>query len=304
MSTKQEVPAIYLAMACVMRDMQAVAKNQKNQIQGFNFRGIDDVLNALHPIFSDHGIFCLPSVEKLERKEMEKNSKGNANICTHLTVRYRFTSATDGSFVEAVIIGEGTDYGDKSTAKAMSAAYKSCLIQAFLIPTRDIEDGDRDPTIDPHESLRRENDRCMEEEKSRMERLGLDPKLAEPMDTKTTEPAEKQAKEPAKKASKQATTPPPEPAKQESAPSQPETKKPAATKPGKEPEWASYVIACIKQPRFAGRRLDDLTFDELSDIVEIWVEKYAEKRKAENDTARIHEADMITKAFEARKKEQ
>ena len=53
---------IYQAMAEVMKDIDAVGKNQKNQQQGFKFRGIDDVYNAVHPILAKHGVFTVPTV--------------------------------------------------------------------------------------------------------------------------------------------------------------------------------------------------------------------------------------------------
>ena len=44
------------------------------------------------------------------------------------------------------VIGEGMDSGDKSSAKAMSVAYRIALIQLLAIPT-----GDRDPDHDVYE---------------------------------------------------------------------------------------------------------------------------------------------------------
>lgn len=41
-------PTIHQAIAGVMKDVGAVGKDRSNQQQGFKFRGIDDVMNALH----------------------------------------------------------------------------------------------------------------------------------------------------------------------------------------------------------------------------------------------------------------
>ena len=40
---------IYNAICGVMADIAAVGKNKKNKQQGFMYRGIDDVMNALAP---------------------------------------------------------------------------------------------------------------------------------------------------------------------------------------------------------------------------------------------------------------
>ena len=43
------VPMIYKALAGVIADVGSVAKDKVNRQQGFKFRSIDDVYNALHP---------------------------------------------------------------------------------------------------------------------------------------------------------------------------------------------------------------------------------------------------------------
>lgn len=42
-------PMIYKALAGVIADVGSVAKDKVNRQQGFKFRSIDDVYNALHP---------------------------------------------------------------------------------------------------------------------------------------------------------------------------------------------------------------------------------------------------------------
>ena len=52
---------IHPAMVAAMRDIDAIAKEQRNDQQGFVFRGIDDVINAVGPVLRTHGIFMLPT---------------------------------------------------------------------------------------------------------------------------------------------------------------------------------------------------------------------------------------------------
>lgn len=134
---------IYKQMAAVLNSVGAIEKNRKNtQGQGYNFRGIDDVFNTMHPIFAEHGIFSIPTVIDMLREERKSNSGGNL-IYTLLTVKYTFY-ADDGSSVEAIVKGEAFDSGDKSTNKAMSAAQKYAILQTFCIPT--IEEKDTETT--------------------------------------------------------------------------------------------------------------------------------------------------------------
>jgi len=131
---------IFEAMAEVMRDVDAIGKNQKNQQQGFKFRGIDDVYNAVHPIFAKHGVFTAPTV-LAERVEERQTKSGGNLIYRILTIKYTFF-ASDGSSFETTVVGEGMDSGDKGANKAMAVAHKYALLQTLCIPTEDMIDPD------------------------------------------------------------------------------------------------------------------------------------------------------------------
>ena len=133
---------IYEAIIGVMRDIGAIGKTQKNLQQKYMFRGIDQVYNALQPAMVKNGVFAVPIVEKEERTE-RTTEKGTVIFYSRLHITYRFYAA-DGSYIEARVIGESMDTGDKATNKAMSAAYKYACFQVFCIPTEDMPDADRD----------------------------------------------------------------------------------------------------------------------------------------------------------------
>lgn len=141
-----ENPLIYKKMAQIMADVPAIGKGQKNQQQGFMYRGIDDVMNDLHKLFADNGVFILPMVEEYN-VDVKQTSKGGLMYRTHVKVRYRFV-AEDGSSIETVNVGEAMDSGDKSMNKAMSIALKYSLMQMLLIPTKENKDPD-DVTPEP-----------------------------------------------------------------------------------------------------------------------------------------------------------
>lgn len=144
---------IYLAMAAIMSDIEAIGKDKENKDQGFKFRGIEDVMNELHPIFKAHGVICLPRLQKIEIRDAGVTKSGVTKTRAIVEMGYRFT-ATDGSFVDALTAGEGLDSSDKSTAKSMSVAFKYALTQTFLIPTADVVEGDYySPTVDAREEL-------------------------------------------------------------------------------------------------------------------------------------------------------
>lgn len=138
---------IYNAILGVMADVGAIGKDKKSQTQGFKYRGIDDVMNALQPAMVRHGLFVAPTIIEQKREERQ-TSKGNNLIYSICQVKYTFY-AKDGSNIDVVVIGEGMDSGDKATNKAMSIAFKYACFQLFCIPTEEMKDPDQ---VTPPES--------------------------------------------------------------------------------------------------------------------------------------------------------
>ena len=141
-ATTNAGPKIYPAMAKIMQATGAIAKNKQNESQGYKFRGIDDVMNELHSKFAEAGVFILPRVIESNRDERPTKS-GSIAVYSTVRVEYKFI-ASDGSFLTCEVVGEGMDYGDKSTNKAMSAALKYALLQMLLIPTEEDKDSEKD----------------------------------------------------------------------------------------------------------------------------------------------------------------
>ena len=133
----EATPKIYKAICDVMADIGAVGKNQKNKQQGFMFRGIDAVMNAINPALVKHHVFVVPEI--LEQTREERTTKtGNNLIYSICRIKYTFY-AEDGSSVSAITIGEGMDSGDKATNKAMTTAFKYACFQVFCIPTEEMK---------------------------------------------------------------------------------------------------------------------------------------------------------------------
>ena len=147
-----EKPFIYQAITKVMEEVGCVGKNQKNQQQGFMFRGIDAVMNAIYPALVKNKVFIVPEVLEHEREE-RKTKSGTNMIYSICKIRYTFF-AEDGSSVSAVVIGEGMDTGDKATNKAMAIAFKYACFQVFCIPTEEMKGQDPDSEV-PEQSIKK-----------------------------------------------------------------------------------------------------------------------------------------------------
>lgn len=139
---------IYAAINGIMNEIGVIGKTSKNQQQGFMYRGVDAVMNALQPALVKHKVCVVPEVLEHKREERVTGKGGNL-IYSVLKVKYTFC-AEDGSTVSATVIGEGMDSGDKASNKAMSVAFKYACFQVLCIPTEEMKDPDSET---PPESL-------------------------------------------------------------------------------------------------------------------------------------------------------
>ena len=125
-------------LSAVMEDAGAVRKSERNTHQNFNFRGIDAVVNAVSPALRKHGVVVLPTINSCVYETVvvgqNKTSMGHVQV----NVTYTFY-APDGSNISATVNAESMDSGDKATAKAMSVAFRTALLQTLCLPTDDAD---------------------------------------------------------------------------------------------------------------------------------------------------------------------
>jgi hypothetical protein len=129
----EEKPTIHAALLAVMNDVTYVGKDQYNEQQKFNFRGIDGVLDAVGPAFRKHGILPMPEVTSVESTSYTTK---NGTVMTRSVVRvnYDFRGPAGDTLTAIGIPGESADSGDKSVSQAMSVAYRTALIQVLALP--------------------------------------------------------------------------------------------------------------------------------------------------------------------------
>ena len=164
---------IYETIALVMEDIGAIGKNSKNSQQGFMYRGIDAVMNAINPALIKYKLFVVPEVLEQTREERQTTRGGNL-IYSVCKIKYTFY-AEDGSSISAVVIGEGMDSGDKATNKAMSVAFKYACFQVFCIPTEEMVDPDAEyhevkPKASPKKAEQNDEPDTTEDEVAEKER--------------------------------------------------------------------------------------------------------------------------------------
>lgn len=156
---------VYQAIAAVQGALAqtGIAKDRSGAGIKYKFRGIDDVYNALAPLLAEHKLCIVPRV--LSRECAERKSTGGGNLFyTTVHCEFDFVSAEDGSKHTASTFGEAMDSSDKSTNKAMSAAYKYAAFMTFCIPVEgdnDTENNDHRPA--PNDDLSRDQDAALGE---------------------------------------------------------------------------------------------------------------------------------------------
>lgn len=145
MTEETKTPTLVERLIAVKKDIGAVGKKDRNNAQGFNFRGIDAVINAVAGPLMKHGVMSYPAkVVSVKRGTAATNAGKSMNV-VEVVVQYAFTDGVDILLFEAP--GEAFDSGDKATAKAMSVAYRTALLQALSLPT-----DDPDPDIYSYEA--------------------------------------------------------------------------------------------------------------------------------------------------------
>lgn len=137
-------PNVFEAFAAVMNDVQSIGKNDQNTQQGFKFRGIDAVMQAVGPKLREHGVFIIPTGQELKSETYQTKSNTTMRNVT-VTMQFR-VYGPGGDYFDGVSFGEAADVGDKAVTKAQSVAYRTFLLQALTVPT-----GDPDPDSSMHE---------------------------------------------------------------------------------------------------------------------------------------------------------
>lgn len=132
---------------------RGIAKDRKNQDQKFNFRGIDDALDAFGPLLAENGVLLSPSYSDLKIDARSTKSGGttyNASVAGTFT----FTHLEDGStYTVGPFFGEANDGQDKAISKATSVAERNMFFLTFVVPHEPAIGGDPDGDTGENETV-------------------------------------------------------------------------------------------------------------------------------------------------------
>jgi len=131
---KTKIPMVITRLAEVMSQLVGLEKNKQapERAGGFMYRGIDDLLDTLHPLLVDAQLLISP---KVVHHTVQFHDERNTPYMAEVLVEYEFLSIEDGSTKTiGPVLGTGTDNLDKMAGKAMTSAFKIAMYQAFCVP--------------------------------------------------------------------------------------------------------------------------------------------------------------------------
>jgi hypothetical protein len=142
---KQTVVQRILAVA----DEVGILTPEKSGGVPFAFRGVDAVVSKLTPLLNKHGVIVVPHdvTQILSQRDVGSKVVTKADV----TATYRFYGA-DGDFIDATVVGQADDFADRSSAQAMSVAFRILLLQTFHIAAFGNEEQASEDTKNQRES--------------------------------------------------------------------------------------------------------------------------------------------------------
>lgn len=163
---------IYQRMNKVTKELGTVAKNLNVSTgKSGSYKAVSevDVINAVKPLESKHGIYSYPEERTVLESYMIETDKGQyiqRQQFVRIETKYVFVNVDnpEEKFI-STSYGDGVDSQDKAPGKAMTYADKYALMKAYKISTGD------DPDKDPSEPIVNKADREIEKEQSAYTKL-------------------------------------------------------------------------------------------------------------------------------------
>ena len=140
----------------VMRTMGAVGKGgQTNYGEKFAYHKIDDIDEALRGALVQHGVVATVreiNDRKLDHfEETDRQGKPRTTWYAECLIVIELVNADDPKDISTIVgWGQGLDYSDKATGKAISYAAKSAYLSAFHL--RGQPDNEEDNIVKPGKS--------------------------------------------------------------------------------------------------------------------------------------------------------
>jgi hypothetical protein len=180
---RDRTPKLYAAIVAAVAATPWVEFTKPERGGGISYEYLseEDIVKALRQVLPAHGLAIIPRAMNVVVNDSYNSNNGGRMVNRVIRVRYRVVHQS-GEWIEGEALGEGSDRGDKSINKAMTAAYKYFLRELTMLA------GGMDP------------DRTSSDELARAAKGSKrDAPAAQPAAGKPAQPAAKPAAKPAEK---------------------------------------------------------------------------------------------------------
>lgn len=122
------------ALCAVQAELKAVGKGgtAAQQVGGYSYRTIDDVLAAVHPLFAKHGVVIAPVA--VTPTVTPGDRSGWRTLALHITYALY---GPEGDHIEIQAYGEAISNTATAAGVAASYAFKTAVSQLLTLPTDD-----------------------------------------------------------------------------------------------------------------------------------------------------------------------
>lgn len=137
------------AVRLICLELEPVAKTARSAgAAAYNYRGRDQVVDALSPLLARYGVSVIPSGVCDVTTEWVTDSKDRVErlVCGFYSFDVR---GPNGDSYRTQMYSEGMNSRDKASGAAMSYAYRYALEMIFALPTSAAENEDRDEPVEP-----------------------------------------------------------------------------------------------------------------------------------------------------------
>lgn len=129
----EKIGKLSIKLVEIMQGISAIAKNGRNQQQGYDYTEASDVFSVVREALAKHRVVIFPTTLK-KAIENRSNPNGKPIMITAVTMAYTIVDCDSEEYVTVTYEGEGMDSGDKGLPKALSICMKYYLRDQFLIP--------------------------------------------------------------------------------------------------------------------------------------------------------------------------
>lgn len=145
------LPTLFELIPAVMTGIGAIAKDLENKNMNFKYRGIDQVIDAIHgPLVAARIILTQNDI--YERNEWRQSKSGGDIQFATVMIRYTMWGP-GGDSMSSQVSGNGMDSGNKALNKARSDAFKYWIFHTFAVRFEALPDGDADGSVETESAV-------------------------------------------------------------------------------------------------------------------------------------------------------